>query len=129
VAGERRRWRARAEWRELDGVIASGSRGAAASRRQGGCDEGVEASGEGEWCGVVRRLPREEERRRLPQTDSATVTHGVAAACATRGAGVVAWNQQLAVDRQRNGERRWHLSEQRAVGRLGRGLKPTRSVL
>jgi hypothetical protein len=33
-------------------VIASGSRGAAASRQQGGSDEGVEASGEG---GVVWR--------------------------------------------------------------------------
>jgi hypothetical protein len=52
VAKEWRRWQARVEWRELDGVIASGSRGAAASRRQGGGDEGVEASGEG---GVVWR--------------------------------------------------------------------------
>jgi hypothetical protein len=83
----------------------------------------------GEWCGVVRRLPLEEERRRLPRTDSATVTHGVTAACATRGAGVAAWNQQLVVDRQRDGERQWQLSEQRAVERLGRGLKLTRSVL
>jgi hypothetical protein len=52
VARVQRRWRARAEWWELNGVIASGSRGAAASRRQGGGDKGVEASGEGE-SGVV----------------------------------------------------------------------------
>jgi hypothetical protein len=64
-----------------------------------------------EWCGVVRRLPREEERRRLSRTDSATVTHGVAVACAARGAGVAAWSQQLAVDRQCNSERRQQLSE------------------
>jgi hypothetical protein len=106
VAKEWRRWQARVEWRELDSVIASGSRGAAASQRQGGGDEGVEASGEGEWCGIVRWLPREEERRRLPWTDSVTVTHGVATACAARGASVATWNQQLAVDRQRDGEQR-----------------------
>jgi hypothetical protein len=86
VAGEQRRWRARAEWRELDGVIASGSRGAAASRRRGCGDEGVEASGEGEM------VPAAGRRETVSPTDRQRdgVTHRAAAARVARGADVVA---------------------------------------
>jgi hypothetical protein len=50
--------------------------------------------GEGaKWCGVARRVSREEEKQRLPRIDNTTVTHMAAAACAARGGDVAASDQ------------------------------------
>jgi hypothetical protein len=49
-----------------------------------------------EWCGVTRRLSREEEKQRLPRTNNAMMTHTVAAACTACGGDVAASDQQLA---------------------------------
>jgi hypothetical protein len=102
VAGEQRRWRARAEWRELDGVIASGSRGAAASRRRGCGDEGVEASGEGEM------VPAAGRRETVSPTDRQHDGDARGGGC-MRGA----WSRRGSMEpiagghRQRDGEWRW----------------------
>jgi hypothetical protein len=73
-------------------VIASGSRGAAASRRQGGSDEGVEASGEG---GVVWRRSTAATGKR--ETASLTNRHRDGDA---RGGGCMhdAWSRRGSVE-------------------------------
>jgi hypothetical protein len=73
----------------------------------GGQGRGSEGA---EWCGVARRLPREEKKQCIPWTDNATVTHRTAAACAARGGDVAAPDQQLAGSANYTGgsDRGWH---------------------
>jgi hypothetical protein len=77
--------------------------GATRGRRCGGTigeEDALGGQGHGsegaEWCGVARWLSREEEKRRLPRTNNATVTHGVTVACAVSGGDVAPSDQQRA---------------------------------
>jgi hypothetical protein len=75
--------------------------------RRGGCGRRCCSLGEAtrggrhgsegaEWCGIARRLSREEKKWCLPRTDSATVTHRTATTGTARGGDVAASDQQLA---------------------------------
>jgi hypothetical protein len=62
----------------------------AALRGQGRGGKGAE------WCGVARRVLREEKKHCLTRIDNTTVTHMAAVACAARGGDVAVSDQQLA---------------------------------